>query len=132
MRDSGGFDPTFDFRTDAGGGDPDKTSPTLKAYHKLLWSKPLPSGEPFDLDDTRPDAYLHHLSARGDFYLGSDAAMPTWIRWQRMAHIVPLILESERVRFDTVTYQMGGMMLFPSRQIDGQVGDSYRPDLALA
>ena len=117
MSDAAGFDPTFDFRTDAGGGDPDATSPTLKAYHKLLWSKPLPSGDPF-LDDTEPDAYLHHLSARGEFYLTSDAAIPTFIRYLRMAKVVPLIPESERDQFDTITYQMGGMMLFPGNKIE--------------
>lgn len=102
----------FDFRTDAGEGDPDSTSPTLKAYHKLLWSKPLPSGDPFDLDDTKPGAYLHHLSARGEFYLASDAAVPTFITYRRMAGIIPLIPEPERVQFDTVTYQMGGISCF--------------------
>ena len=116
----GKFDSTFDFKTDAGGGDPDSTSPTLRAYHKLLWSKPLPGGDPFDLDDTKPGAYLHHLSPRGEFYLSSDAAMPTFIRYRRMAEIVPLIPASEREHFDTVTYQMGGMMLFPGKQIDGR------------
>jgi hypothetical protein len=56
-----GFDPTFDFRTEAGiGEDPDSASPTLRAYHRLLWSKPLPSGDSFDLDDSKPGAYLHH------------------------------------------------------------------------
>lgn len=118
MGDVGGFDPTFDFRADAGGGDPDSTSPTLRAYHKLLWSKPLPSGDPFDLDDTTPP-YLHHLSAaRGEFYLTSDSAMPTWIRWQRMADVIRLIPESEREQFRTVANQIGGKMLFPGRQID--------------
>lgn len=42
------IDVAFDFRTDAGGKDPDSHSPTLRRYHRLLWSKPLPSGEPFD------------------------------------------------------------------------------------
>jgi hypothetical protein len=120
MTDISGFDPAFDFRTDAGGRDPDSNSPTLKAYHKLLWSKPLPNGDPFDLDDTTPGAYLHHLSSRGEFYLGSDSAMPTWTRWQRMARLISSIPESEREQFRTVAYQMGGMMIFPSRRIDGK------------
>ena len=119
--DIGGFDPTFDFRTDAGGGDPDSTSPTLRAYHKLLWSKPLPSGASFDLDDTTLRAYLHHGSERGEFRLASDAAMPTFIRYQRMADIIRLVPESEREEFDTITYQMGGMMLFPGNTIDGKM-----------
>jgi hypothetical protein len=121
MRDIGGFDPTFDFRNEAGeGDDPDSTSPTLKAYHKLLWSKPLPSGDPFDLDDTKPGAYLHHLSSRGEFYITSDSASPTWISWRQMADIILLIPESERKQFRTVAHQMGGKMLFPGRQIDGK------------
>jgi hypothetical protein len=111
----GKFDPTFDFRTDAGGGDPDQNSPTLRAYHKALWSKPLPGDDPFDLDDiTSP--YLHHVSSRGEFYLTSDAAMPTWTaRRPQLTEAVSLIDKSEREQFDTVTYQMGGMMLFPGK-----------------
>ena len=39
------IDITFDFRSDAKGRDPDAYSPTLNAYHKILWSKELPNGE---------------------------------------------------------------------------------------
>jgi hypothetical protein len=120
MGDERGFDPTFDFRTDAGGGDPDRTSPTLRAYHKLLWSKPLPSGDPFDLDDTKSGAYLHHLSARGEFYLTSDS-MQTWTSWQRMRKITEQVPESEREQFLTIAHQIGGKMLFPGRPIDGKL-----------
>jgi uncharacterized protein DUF6994 len=119
MTQFGGFDPTFDFRTEAGiGEDPDSTSPTLRAYHRLLWSKPLPSGDPFDLDDTKPGAYLHHLSARGEFYLTSDSASPTFIRYQRMADIIRLIPESEREQFLTVAHRIGGKMVFPVGKVD--------------
>ena len=38
------IDIAFDFRTDAGGKDPDAYSPTLRRYHRLLWSKRLPGG----------------------------------------------------------------------------------------
>ena len=39
------IDTSFDFRTDTPvGQDPDAYSPTLRQYHKLLWSKALPSG----------------------------------------------------------------------------------------
>ena len=116
------FDPTFDFRPEASGKkpDPDATSPTLRAYHKLLWSKPLPNGDPFELSDTTRGAYLHHRSKRGEFRLASDSAMPTFITYKRMAHIIPLILGSEREEFDTITYQMGGMMLFPGNKIGGK------------
>jgi len=32
------------------GKDPDSFSPTLRSYHKRLWSKPLPNGICFNLD----------------------------------------------------------------------------------
>jgi hypothetical protein len=40
------IDVAFDFGADAKGKnpDPDKDSPTLRLYHRLLWSKPLPVG----------------------------------------------------------------------------------------
>jgi len=56
---------SFDFRLDAGGKDPDSYSPTLRRYHQLLWSKPLPGGAFFDLDFV--DGYLHHRSDLGEF-----------------------------------------------------------------
>ncbi len=116
------IDPKFDFLSDAGGGDPDATSPTLRAFHKRLWSKPLPSGDPFELDDSRSRAYLYHTSKRGEFILSSDAAVPTWTRWKRpvVADIIRQMPESEREEFYRISYQMGGMMLFPGNQIDRQ------------
>jgi hypothetical protein len=61
----------FDFRTDAKGKnpDPDKDSPTLRLYHRLLWSKPLPSGAFFDLSETTRGEYLYHRSILGEFLL---------------------------------------------------------------
>lgn len=44
------IDINFNFFSDAKGDDPDSTSPTLRKYHKILWSKPLPNGKPFNLD----------------------------------------------------------------------------------
>ena len=39
------IDTSFNMYSDAGGGDPDSTSPTLKSYHQFLWSKDLPNGK---------------------------------------------------------------------------------------
>ena len=39
LPDVGLLDVTFDFRTDTrAGGDPDALSPTLRRYHRQLWS----------------------------------------------------------------------------------------------
>ena len=35
------IDTNFNFYSDASGDNPDNSSPTLKRYHKLLWSKLL-------------------------------------------------------------------------------------------
>jgi hypothetical protein len=52
----------FDFRTDATGKDPDTHSPMLRRYHRLLWSKPLPSGASCDLSETA-GGVQHHRSS---------------------------------------------------------------------
>ena len=67
------IDTTFNVYTDANGGDPDSTSPTLRAYHKFLWNKPLPNGCLFELTDKYTGTYLFHKSGLGEFTLGSDA-----------------------------------------------------------
>ena len=45
--------------------DPDTYSPTLRRYHKILWSKPLPNGLRFDLTYTTQTGILHHQSELG-------------------------------------------------------------------
>jgi len=75
------LDISFDFRSDARGRDPDAYSPTLRRYHRHLWSRPLPCGRLFDLDDTVTGAYLHHRSELGEFFLSSDSIVPTFTRW---------------------------------------------------
>jgi hypothetical protein len=122
------IDISFDFRSDtAPGQDPDSHSPTLRRYHQLLWSKPLPSGAPFELDGTTPHAYLHHRSDElGEFFLSSDTVVPTWsrlhrddTRWAQVAPIIEQIPEAKRDYFKRIGYTIGGMMVFPSNQVAG-------------
>ena len=112
------IDIAFDFRTDANGKDPDSHSPTLRRYHRLLWSKPLPSGASFDLSDTTPGVYLHHRSSLGEFFLSSDSVIPTFTRWQWLKPITDQFPEQENAGFLTIAYTIGGMMIFPSNQIN--------------
>ena len=111
----------YDFRTDARGRDPDKYSATLREYHRLLWSKSLPSGQPFELVNTTPGAYLHHRSEIGEFFLSSDSVIPSFTRWQRLKHIIDLFSEEENEAFRTIGYTIGGMMVFPGNKIDGKI-----------
>ena len=113
------IDITFDFRSDTPPGkDPDALSPTLRRYHQLLWSKPLPSGAPFELDVTTPGTYLHHRSELGEFGLSSDAVIPSFSRASELAHIIGQIPEVETEAFNRVGYTIGGMMVFPCYRVD--------------
>lgn len=58
----------FDVSSDTPPGrDPDSHSPTLREYHRLLWSKPLPDGTPFILVPSERGHYLLHESVKGRF-----------------------------------------------------------------
>jgi len=114
------IDVTFDFRLDTPPGrDPDAFSPTLRRFHQLLWSKPLPGGAPFTLDIDTPRC-LHHLSELGEFWLSSDAVIPSWSRWRKMAHLIDQVPEAEREEFMRAGYTIGGMMVFPAKKVDGK------------
>lgn len=115
------IDITFDVRTDAGGKDPDTYSPTLRRYHKLLWSKPLPGGRLFLLDDATPGVYLHHRSDLGQFFLSSDSIIPSFTRWIALKSITRQFPEADHEAFRTIGYTIGGMMIFPGNQIDGKM-----------
>ena len=115
------IDINFDFRTDTPPDkDPDALSPTLRSYHKRLWSKPLPNGVHFGLDDTKDNVYLYHKSDLGEFFLSSDSAIHTFSRWASMAHIINQLKEGEAEAFRSLSYTMGGMIIFPANRVDGK------------
>jgi len=114
-------DTSFDFRTDARGLDPDQHSPTLRRYHKYLWSKPLPDGRPFELDDTTPSGYLHHRSDLGELWLASDSVMQTFTRWTVTQPLIATFPPTEIEWFKTITYTIGGLAIFPAYRVDGKM-----------
>lgn len=115
------IDTTFDFRTDAGGRDPDSYSPTLRHYHRRLWSKPLPGGVAFTLTDQTRYAYLHHRSEVGEFFLASDSVIHTLTNFAAMQSVVQDIPASETDAFLAKGYTIGAMMIFPGNRIDGKM-----------
>ncbi|QKK01296.1 MAG: hypothetical protein HND55_00735 [Pseudomonadota bacterium] len=109
------IDITFDFRADTPEGrDPDAASPTLRRYHKLLWSKPLPGGAIFELSDSKAGCYLYHESDLGKFSLASDTVIPSFRKIPEIRSLVP---ENEIEVFNKIGYTIGGMMLFPGNKI---------------
>jgi len=113
------IDTTFDFRTDAAGKDPDTYSPTLCRYHRLLWSKPLPSGVVFELVPTsRPPYYYSHTSKAGEFVLSSDAFIPAYTRYGVPKTILEQFSPGEHDHFNAIGYTIGGLILWPANAID--------------
>ena len=88
------IDTNFDFHTDSHGRDPDVFSPTLKKYHKILWSKPLPNGKLFNLQDNKAGKYLYHKSELGEFILGSDAISHSYKNHKRKQWLTRQIPEA--------------------------------------
>lgn len=111
----------FDFRTDTPEGkDPDIYSATLRTYHKILWSKPLPSGALFHLDDSKSGVYLYHQSKLGEFFLSSDTVVPSFGKWKSMNQIISQLKNGELEEFRSTLYTMGGMLIFPANRVDGK------------
>ena len=100
-----------------GKNDPDAMSKTLKQYHQLLWSKPLPNGQELLLETGGPYDYLN---SREGLRLSSDTIV-TSLMHGRMIEV----FEEASKRVDwkpwierTVRemYTIGGSILFPKRQ----------------
>lgn len=113
-------DVTFDIRSDAGGRDPDRYSAMLRRYHRALWSKPLPGGEPFELADVYPDGYLQHSSRLATFNLSSDMIHRTFRHMRRAQGLIQQIPATYLEDFARRGCTLGGTMLFPANRVDGK------------
>ena len=119
------IDTAFNFYSDANGGDPDSTSPTLKKYHKILWSKPLPNGAVFELSDDRAGAYLYHRSQADEFFLGSDAITHSYKNQKQkhwLTHQIPIEVNELFDKGSTI----GGYIIFPNRMSGGKTINQAR------
>lgn len=112
------IDTNFNFYSDANGGDPDSTSPTLRKYHQRLWSKPLPNGELFNLND-KTGTYLYHNSELGEFSLGSDAITHSYKNHKRKLWLTEKIPDAVKEVFDLGS-TIGAYTVFPNKRIDGK------------
>lgn len=115
------IDTTFDVYSDTPKGkDPDSFSPTLRRYHRALWSKALPDGRRFDLTIDQPGCYLHHCCDRRDLVLSSDSIGHTYRYVKAMSHIVGQATKEELDAFFSICSTVGAYMVFPARKIDGK------------
>ena len=115
------IDASYDFRNDVRpNNDPDIHSKKLKLYHKILWSKPLPSGENFLLDYSTTGKYLSSKSSIGEFELSSDSITHSYIGVKRMNSITKLVSDVDRDKILKTFYTIGGFIIFPSNKIDNK------------
>lgn len=107
------IDTMFDFLSETPPGkDADAVSPTLKRYHRLLWSKPLPSGPVLALEE-RPGHYLVH-DAGGELHtLGSDAITTNLLG--KAARVISQIPHGNLP--PDLGYTIGSSILFPAQRI---------------
>lgn len=106
------MDIKYDVRTDSNGKDPDAASETLKFYHQLLWSKPLPNGQIMELE-TGKDFYLRW----NDMYFGSDSIIVSFMHagYKHRQLIMDGIPNFEEYREDYLkkSYTIAGSIIFP-------------------
>ena len=114
------IDIAFNVYSDSGGKDPDSHSLTLKKYHKILWSKPLPNGKVFSLSDTESDSYLTYISAQEKISLSSDSISNSYRDKKYLSNILKDLI-SEVEKFRNIGSTIGGYILFPAKKIDGKM-----------
>lgn len=112
-------DTKFNVYSDAQGGDPDSTSPTLRSYHKFLWSKPLPNGKTFELTNNKGGIYLYHNSELGEYFLGSDAITHSYKNHKRKKWLTRQIQDEVIELFDAGS-TIGAYTLFPNNRVHGK------------
>ena len=119
MSDEAEFDSEFDLRSDTPAGkDPDTYSPTLRRYHRMLWSKELPNGQVFDLVPEKRTVYLAHDSDLGRFVLSSDTIATS--HQKRLNHFYSQLSDEENERFHRQGYTIGGTIVFPGVPVKGK------------
>ena len=116
------LDTNFNFYSDTPRGkDPDSFSPTLRKYHKFLWSKSLPTNKIFTLNDDRTNSYLYHKSELGEFHLSSDAITHTYSNVRSMSNIISKIPDKEIKDFYLLCSTIGAYIIFPSNRINNKM-----------
>jgi len=112
------IDITYDVRLDANGKDPDFASATLRRFHKVLWSKALPSGEMLELVENIPNHYLLGRTQSAEMPLSSDTMCNSYVKRKRMHPIVQPHLDQIEI-FRKYLYSIGGFIVFPAKKVNG-------------
>ena len=113
------IDVNFDFRTDTPKGrDPDSDSPTMKEYHRLIYSKPLPDGKDFKLESNSSSYYYLTWN---DIRFGSDSIIASFrydsYQWMHDKLKIRLPDYNKYMQdYRHKAYTVGGEIIFPKHQ----------------
>ena len=113
------IDTSFNFRTESNGRDPDSYSPTLRKYHRMLWSKPLPDGDYLDIEEV--DSELVYRFNMQTLKFSSDSISNSYIGTKKIAHLENQISQEEFEEFRDKGSTIGGYTIFPSSRADGKM-----------
>ena len=113
------IDTSFDFRSDSNGKDPDANSPTLRSYHRHLWSKELPNGEFLEIEEI--DSRLVYRFNMQTIRFASDSISNSYIGTKKVEHLTKEISQSEFEDFREKGSTIGGYIIFPSVREDGKM-----------
>lgn len=116
------IDITFNMYSDTPKGkDPDAYSPTLRRYHKQLWSRKLPNGRDLNLSDAKPGSYLYHNSGLGEFFLSSDAITHSYKTTKSISHVIAELPSDQVDSLFNKGSTIGAYIIFPAKKIDGKM-----------
>jgi hypothetical protein len=98
-----------------------RVEPNIAALPPPVVEQPLPSGRHFQLTSRsqKPNALLHD-SDLGRFRLTTDSVLATFTRRPDMQAILGQLPPAGIDALNTITYTIGGMVLWPGNQIDGK------------
>ena len=113
------IDTSFDFRRDSNGKDPDAYSPTLRSYHRFLWSKQLPIGERLEIEEIN-SALIYRFNMQ-TLKFGSDSISNSYIGTKKISHLNGQIAQTEFEEFRDGGSTIGGYLIFPSEREGGKM-----------
>ena len=113
------IDTSFNFRNDSNGKDPDAYSPTLRSYHRFLWSKQLPIGEKLEIEEFN-SALIYRFNMQ-TLKFGSDSISNSYIGTKKTAHLNGQINQAEFEEFRDKGSTIGGYLIFPSEREGGKM-----------
>ena len=111
------IDISFDFRSDSNGKDPDSSSPTLRSYHRFLWSKGLPIGEQLELEEVGPNLIYRFNMQTIEF--SSDSISNSFTGTKKISHLLETVEYWEFEEFRDKGSTIGGYLIFPSKREGG-------------